>query len=147
MLSGEGNENGEKQRKVQLAKKQLCTCNTLYLNISLPLFCTTSTSNFQKLPSYTFYGENVVRVLFHFFFFTAAHFHLALVAASISHFLTAATRFSSCSSKQKMPPLFFIYRSRSLSLCFSLTFAGRPPNSFFSPSFSCSIFQICGSDN
>ena len=27
-------------------------------------------------------------------FFTAAHFHLALVAASISHFVTAATKFS-----------------------------------------------------
>ena len=40
-----------------------------------------------------FYGGNVVRVLFHFFF-TAAHFHLALVAASISHFVTAATKFS-----------------------------------------------------
>ena len=29
-----------------------------------------------------------------FFFFTAAHFHLALVAASISHFLTTATKIS-----------------------------------------------------
>ena len=41
-----------------------------------------------KLPetylSYTIFGGNVVRVLVHFFF-TAAHFHLALVAASISH--------------------------------------------------------------
>ena len=27
--------------------------------ISLPLFCTTTTWNFQKLPSYTFYGGNV----------------------------------------------------------------------------------------
>ena len=42
--------------------------------------------------SETFYGENVVRVLVHFFF-TAAHFLLALVAASISHFVTAATKF------------------------------------------------------
>ena len=30
-----------------------------------------------KLPSYAFYGGNVVRVFFFFtFFFTAAHFHL-----------------------------------------------------------------------
>ena len=35
------------------------------------------------------------------FFFTAAHFHLALVAASISHFVTAATKFSCCSSNKK----------------------------------------------
>ena len=68
-------------------------CSTLFLYISLPLFCTTTTWNFQKLLSYTFYGGNVVRVLVHFFF-TAAHFHLALVAASISHFVTAATKFS-----------------------------------------------------
>ena len=41
-----------------------------------------------KLPetylSYSIFGGNVVPVLVHFFF-TAAHFHLALVAASISH--------------------------------------------------------------
>ena len=54
-----------------------------------------------------FYGGNVVRVLVHFFF-TAAHFYLALVAASISHFVTAAF----CSSNKKMSPLFLIPRSR-----------------------------------
>ena len=48
-------------------------------------------------------------------FFTAAHFHLALVATSISHFVTAATKFSCCSSNKKMAPLFFISCSRSLS--------------------------------
>ena len=31
-------------------------------------------------------------------FFTVAHFHLALVAASISHFVTAVTKFSCCFS-------------------------------------------------
>ena len=46
------------------------------------------------------------------FFFTSAHFHLALVAASISHFVTATTTFSCCSSNKKM---FFSSRSRSLS--------------------------------
>ena len=40
------------------------------------------------------------------FFFTAAHFHLALVAASISHFVTA-TKFSCCSSNKKMSPSVF----------------------------------------
>ena len=35
---------------------------------SLPLFCTTTTWNFQKRLSYTFYGANVVRVQVHFFF-------------------------------------------------------------------------------
>ena len=77
-----------------------------------------------------FFGGNVMcsRSLF----FTAAHFHLALVAASISHFLIAAKKFSCCSSNKKMSPLFF----------FSLSFTGLL-------SFSCStcIFQICAHDN
>ena len=42
--------------------------------------------------SYTFYGGNVARFLVHFFV-TAAHLHLALVAASISHFVTTAKNF------------------------------------------------------
>ena len=62
--------------------------------------------------SYTFFGGNVVRVLVHIFFFTAAHFHLALVAASISHFANAATKFSCCSSKKKK----FLLSFASLSL-------------------------------
>ena len=37
------------------------------------------------------YGGNVVDSLS--LFFTAAHFHFALVAASVSHFVTAATKF------------------------------------------------------
>ena len=48
-------------------QKQLCTSSTLFLYISLPLFCTTTTWNFQKLLSYTFYGGNVVRVPDHCF--------------------------------------------------------------------------------
>ena len=36
--------------------------------------------------------KTVVRFLAHFFFFTSAHVHLALVAASISHFLTVANK-------------------------------------------------------
>ena len=40
--------------------------------------------NLLKLLSHTFYWGNVVRFLVHFFL-TAAHFHLALVTAGISH--------------------------------------------------------------
>ena len=59
------------------------------------------------------------------FFFTATHFHLGLVAASISHFITAAIKFSCCpSNKKKCLLSFFISRSRSLSPFFSLSFAG-----------------------
>ena len=61
MLSGEGNaaERGKTTIGLIAEKKQLCTCSTLFLYISLPLFCTTTTLNFQKLLSYTFYGGNV----------------------------------------------------------------------------------------
>ena len=81
------------------------------------------------------------------FFFTAAHFHFALVAASISHFVTAVTKFSRCSSNRKMSPLFSISHSRFLSPFFLLSFAGLSPTFSFSLCFSCSIFQICGHDN
>ena len=88
-----------------------CTCSTFFLQISnkqfvfpLPLFCTTTTlfcttktSNF--LVTHYFYGEIVVCFypIFCFqcscslLFFTAVHF--TLLAASISHFLTAALTF------------------------------------------------------
>ena len=69
------------------------------------------------------------------------------MASSISHFVTAATKFSCCSSNKKMSSLFFISCSKSLSPFFSLSVAGLPPTFSFSLSFSCSIFQICGHDN
>ena len=64
-------------------------------------------------------------------FFHCPYFHLALVTISISHFVTAATKFSCSSSNKKMSPLFVISRS-------------RPPTFFFSLSFSSFKFQICG---
>ena len=104
--------------------------HTLFVHF-FAVFCTTTTWNFQKLLSYTLYGGNVLRVVVHFFplplFFTLHSF----VAASISHFFTAAT-------------IFFF---KSPSLFFSLSFAGLPPTFSFFLSFSCSIFQICGHDN
>ena len=76
-------------------------------------------------------------------FFTAAHFHLALVATSISHFVTAATKFSCCSSNKKCLLWLFICHSRPLSPFFSLSFGGLQPTFSFSLSFSYSIFQLC----
>ena len=55
----------------------------------------------KQALSNTFLGGNVVRVLVHLFFFTAAHFHLALMAASISHVVTAIRKFLCCSSNKK----------------------------------------------
>ena len=158
MLSGEGNAGERWKTAIGLiSKKTTLHVQHTFFYSSLPLFCTTTTRNFQK----RYYGGNVVRVLVHFFFFTAPHFLLALLAAfftaarfllsllaaSISHFVTTATKFSFCSSNKKKSPLFFISHSRSLSPFFSLSFAGLPPTLSFSLSFSCSIFQICGHDN
>ena len=92
MLSGEGNGGEQWKTTIGLiSKKATLHVQHTFLCISLPLFCTITTWNFQKLLNYTFYEGNVVRFLVHFFF-TAAHFHLALVAARISHFVTAVTK-------------------------------------------------------
>ena len=71
MLSGEGKENEDKTTIGLISKNTSLHVQHLFLYISLPLFCNV------KLPSYAFYGGNVVRVFFSFlFFFAAAHFHL-----------------------------------------------------------------------
>ena len=147
-LSGEGmlrwktvkNNNRSNQ------EKQLCTCSTLFLYNSLPLFCTTTTQNFQKLLRYTFYGGNVVRVPVHFFSlplnFTLHWWPLAFFILS-----PPLQNFHVVLPTKICLLCFFISRSKSLSPFFSLSFAGLPPTFFFSLSFSCSIFQICEHEN
>ena len=102
------------------------------------LFCTTTTWNFRKILSYTFYGGNVVRVPVHFF---------SLIFIFTLHWSLPLQYFSVVLPTKKMSPLFFISRSKSLSPFISLSFAGLPPTSSFPLSLSCSIFQICGHDN
>ena len=119
-------------------KKQLCTCSRL--------FCTVLCRCFARLQSKTsrniFLWRNVVRVLVHFFF-TAAHFLLALVAASISHyFCHRRYKIFMLFFQQKGSPLLFVSRSRS-----ALSFAGLPPTLSFPLSFTCSILHICGHNN
>ena len=124
MLSGEGNAGERWKTTIGLiSKKATLHVQHTFLYISLPLFCTTTTWNFPKLLSYTFWGGNVVRILVHLFF-TATHFHLALVAASISHFVTPAM------SLFVFVFFFFISRSRSLSP-FSLVELRWPASYFF----------------
>ena len=102
-----------------------------------------------KLPQVTRFSEEMS----YMFSFTSFSLPLifTLVAATFLPFVTTATKFSCFSSNQKMSPLFvclfFISRSASLSSFCSLSFAGLPPTFPFSPSFSFSIFQICGHDN
>ena len=74
MLSGEGNENGEKTTMGLISKKE-----TLHVqHTSFVYFFAVVLHDYNvKLPSYTFYGGNVVRLSLLTFFFTAAHFHLS----------------------------------------------------------------------
>ena len=56
---------------------------------------------------------------FNFFFFAAAHFHFALVAARISHFLPATTEFSCSFSNMKIFLLCFLSLALDLFCPFS----------------------------
>ena len=70
-----------------------------------------------------------------------------LVAGSISHFLTAATKFS-CRSSTEKNVFFFFSLAQALSPFFSLSFAGLSPTFPFSlSSVSFSKLQICEHDN
>ena len=114
---GKGNENGEKTTIGLISKKaSLQVQHTFFVHFfALPLFCATTKWNFQKSPSYTFMEELLYVFLFTFFS-TALIF--TLVAASISHFLTAATKFSCCSSNKKC---LLCFLSLALALCRSFS--------------------------
>ena len=88
----------------------------------------------MKLLNYTLHGENCRTFPCSLFFFTSAHVHLALVAASISHFLTAAIKSLCSSSNKKMSPLFF-YLSLQISVALFLV-EPRWPAAYF-------LFFLC----
>ena len=129
MLRGEGmlrrktviNNNRSNQQK------QLFTCSTLSLYISLPFFLHNYNVKLPETSSLHVLWRKC-RTCTRSLFFTAARFHLVLVAASICHFVTAATKFSCCSSNKNMSPLFFISIYRPFS---RLSFAGLPPTFLF----------------
>ena len=109
MLSGEGNAGEWWKTAIGLIskKKQLCTCSTLFCTFLCRCFARLQRETSRNFLVTRFMDWNVVRFLVHCVF-TAAHFHLALVAASISHFVTTATKLTCCSSNKKMSPLFVI---------------------------------------
>ena len=116
-----------------------------FLYISLPLFCTTTTWNFQKFLSHTFYGGNVVRVPVHFFslplIFTLHWWPLAFLILSPPlqnfHVVFPTKKCLLCFLSLALNPF------RPFSRWPSLTC--RPLSLFLS--FSSSIFQICGHDD
>ena len=147
MLSGEGMHRRKtvKINNRSNQQKQLCTCSTLFLYISLPLFCTTTTRTSRNFLVTRFIEElHVVRVPVHFFsqplIFTCnggrQHFPLCHRYKIFMLFF-----------QQKNVSGFFISRSKSLSPFFLLIFAGLPSTFSFSLTFSCSIFQMFGHDN
>ena len=143
MLSGEGNAGERWKTTIGLISKKSNFARAAHFFVHF--FGVVLHDYNAKLPE-TFLWRKF-RTCSRSLFFTAAHFLLTLVAASFSHFVTTATKFHVVLPTQKMPPLFFISRSRSLSPFFSLSFAGLPPTLSFSLIFSHSIFQICGHDN
>ena len=139
MLSGEGMQRQKtmKNNNRSNQQKQLCTRSTIFFTFLCRCFAATRTWNFQKLLSTCSCS----------FLFTAAHFHLALVAVAFLILSPSLQNFHVVLPTKKSFLPFFISRSKSLSPFFSLSFAGLPPTFSFSLSFSCSIFQICGRDN
>ena len=133
MISGKGNQNDEKNSRSDQQKNQLCTCSTLFCTFLCRCFARPQRETSRNFLVTRFMEKMSYLLLFNFFHSLI----FTLVAARISHFLTAAKKFSCCSSNKQ--PL--IFRSSSLSLFFSLKFTGLSSTLFFS------MFQICGHDN
>ena len=115
MLSGESNAGERWKTTIGLISKKSNFARAAHF------FCTFLCRCFARLQRETSRNFLVTRFMeemsyvFSFtFFFTAAHFLLALVAASISHFVTAATKFSCCSSNKKC---LLCFLSLALDLC------------------------------
>ena len=111
MLSGEGNAGERWKTTIGLISKKatLHVQHTFFVHF----FAVVLHDYNVKLPE-----TSKLHVFFRSLFFTAAHFHLALVAASISHFVTAATKFSCCSSNKKC---LLCFLSLALALCRSFS--------------------------
>ena len=97
MLSGEGNAGEWWKTTTGLSSKKRTFASAPHF------FCTLLCSCFARLQRetsrnfvvYTFYGGNVVAVLVHFLFHCGSFSPCIGGRSSISHFVTAATKFSS----------------------------------------------------
>ena len=119
-----------RQRRRTVKNNNTCRSNQQKSNFvraahfSLHFFAVVLHDYNEKLPETSqvqvFGRKMVVRVLVHFFS-TAAHFHLiiALVATTISHFVTAATKFSCCSSNENNVS-YVLYLSLQISVALFL---------------------------
>ena len=126
MLSGEGNENGEKTTIGLISKKTTLHTQHTFFGTFLSrcsIFARPQRETFRNVLVTRFMEEMSYLLLFTFF----PSLIFTLVAARISHFLTPAKKFSCCSSNKQL----LVFRSSSLWLFFSLSFAGPWPILFF----------------
>ena len=116
------NRNAKRRRQRRRTVKNNNMSNQQKSNFARAarFFCTFLCRCFARLQRETSRNFLVTRFMeemsyvLSFNFFTTALFHFALVAASIPHFLIAATKFPCCSSTKKVSPLFL---SLVLDLC------------------------------
>ena len=113
-----------KRRRQRSRERWKTTIGLIKKRETLHFFCTFLCCCFPRLQRetsrnflVTSFMQGMSYVLFYFIiiFFHCRSFSPFMVAASISHFLTTATKFSWCSPNKKMSSLFFVSRSRSLS--------------------------------
>ena len=128
------------------AKKNLWPRNTIFCIFLCRCCCNV------KLPSYTFYGGNVVCARKNFVAcvpvrFFSLPFIFTLLFARSSYFHSDGI---SCCSSKEIRLLFFPFLISLLALCRSSVLVELPqlsPTFSGSLSFSFSTFQICGHDN
>ena len=96
MLSGEGNAGDRRKTTIGLNSKKKTTTTAFHMQHTFFFFhflAVVLHDYNAKLPETVFlWGK--CRTCYRSLFFTAAHFHLTLVAASISHSVVPATKFS-----------------------------------------------------
>ena len=138
MLSSKGNENGEKTTIGLISKKA-----TLQHTFLICTFLCHCFAQLQRQTSrnflVTYFMKEISYVILHTFFFTATHFHLWPLAFLI---FSMPLQIFHVVLQQRMSPLFFISRSSSLSLFFSLSFTGLlKPTCTFSFSLSLILYS------
>ena len=118
MLNGDGNENSKKINRTNQQNKKNCTCSTLWCTFLCRCFAllkretTRHVCVWRKCCGSQLFAKNFDFEFLFSFFSPPLIFHF--LAASISHFLTATTKFSSFFQRNQSPWLFFLALALSL---------------------------------
>ena len=137
MLSGKGNENGEKTTIGLISKKATLHMQHIYGTFLCPCFARLQRKTSRNFLVTRFVDEmsNVVRQVFLFTFFHSRSF-LSWWPLALLIFSPALQNFHVVLPTKKMSSLLFFSSASSLSLFFSLSFAG------LSPTFSVFFFSV-----